>query len=156
MSSTRRPESGAVTLVGILSIIYGMIWVLIGAALIFWGSQLLAFLGMGVEAAKQSGASDKEVQATAQAAGGLADLLLKWILFCGGGLILYGLMPILGGVSVLKRTGKMLTFVFAVFAVVWGAISVYYQEKYGIIVHFAFGVPALIILIMKSDEFQKA
>jgi hypothetical protein len=161
MSTTRRPESAAVTLAGILSIVYGLLWVLLGAALIFWGSQLLTWLGKGEEAVKHSGAADKDVQATTAAAGGLADLLLKWIIFCGGGTILYGLMPILGGISVLRRTGKNLTLVFAFLAILWGGALVYYREnfdKHGLIlasVHFAFGVPALLILLIKSDEFQR-
>src|SRR6516162_10214551 len=108
MSSYDRPQSGAVTAVGVLSIIYGALHVLGGVLLLVLGARLLAMLGLVDEAVAQSGGDEKAKEAVS----GAAKIILSVLYFCAGGVIIYGVLPILGGISVIKRKGKTMTFVF--------------------------------------------
>jgi hypothetical protein len=156
--STRyeKPQSAAVTAVGILSIVYGALWAVGGVVMIFFGAWFLQnVLGLAAETAAQTG--DAQAQETVKQAGGLVGLIMGMIYVCGLGFILYGLFPILGGVFVLKRTGKTLTFVFAILAIIWGVLSLFGLPKsiVEVLIHLGFGLTAVVILSQNSAEFEQ-
>lgn len=156
MSSYERPpqQSGAVTAVGVLSIIYGVLYVLAGAVLVFMGSWLLTQLGLVDKVADEAARQAPGDERLKQEATGMVAMILSWIYVCGGLCALYGLFPILGGIAVIKRTGKTMTFVFAILALVWGVLSVLGKDFIGAAIQFGFGITSLIILSKFSHEFE--
>ena len=173
------PRNPLVTVAGVLSIVYGVASILSGVLVILAGAWLFSFLFAAKETAKEglkdlqinvrdkdqvkdlddaSKKLDKAFQAAATS-GGLFDWIKNSLFMCGGFNILYGILPIIGGIGVINRKGYIITLVFAILACLWGIMWLLFIAAWPISVPFlllnlGFAIVAMIALFGNPREFQ--
>jgi hypothetical protein len=148
----RATPSLAVTVIGLLTVLWGVAYAALGCSLLF-------------AAAATTGQPGPEEQA-----GGYAEVD-RWLtsLFAGlatavgVALLVQGALGALAGAGALRRRpcGRVLTFLVAVLAVLWGLLFLggHDQEPTSVALGAAqvlYGVLAVVVLVRKGAEFSRA
>lgn len=145
MGNTSR-KSLAVTVVGLLTILWGGAYIFLGGAVALAGEQILNNVGPN------------------DPLGGLAPILqivASLLVVLGVLWVLQGVPAILAGVGVLLRKpwGLVLTLLAALLAMFWSSFLLFSSDTQLIAIgsaQFLFGVLVFVILIARRKEFSRA
>ena len=162
-------RSAAVSALGWVNIVYGLLWVALGGYIIFAGADAArVIMQAGAEAkeankqgAGQAGATSEDVQKANQAidagATGFAGIFMAMAGVLGFCAIVSGLPAILVGWGVLARRqwARILTLIFAVLAILagLGGLANYSGGAAPIVsglLHLAYGIFAFVVLLNKQ------
>ncbi|HEV3116842.1 MAG TPA: hypothetical protein VGY58_07310, partial [Gemmataceae bacterium] len=115
-------KSGAVTAIAVIDFVLGGLQVLCGLLFMVFGGTIAGFLGGAMKAQVQK-AGDPQA---AQAAQGLAGLLIAWAAVLGACIMLVGVPLIVAGIGVLNRRqwGRILTLVLVGLMTLLSLISI--------------------------------
>jgi hypothetical protein len=135
-------KSVSVTIIGLVTVFWGVAEGIVGGTLFFRGAAI----------------SDDP-------RGGWGPVFdLMWILLAllGVAVLLHGVLMVVGGLGVLrrKRWGRVLTFIMATLAILWGLVSLAAGDKsVGSICYggaqLLYGILAIAILFRKGAEFSR-
>jgi hypothetical protein len=149
MTSAAEPrKSIAVTLIGVLTLILGLAYVFLGCVFVYSGANMVGDL-----------ADDNAAHVLAP----LLGLVAGFVIVVGVAFVVPGILGILAGTATLLRKplGPGGTFIFAVFAILWGlAFLVLHDEGMTLIVlgaaQILYGVLAFVVLIANRAEFARS
>jgi hypothetical protein len=154
MAQYEAPKNPLVTLAGVLTIVVGVLQIVVGLAVAFLGSMLIAWI-TGT-AAPAAGADHKAQEAV----NSFATMGFIFFLAFGGCLAIIGVLPLIGGIGVVNRKGRIIAMVWGVlcslniFSLLTSfggpfALTIIY------LVYTAYGLFTVIILAMNGKEFEK-
>src|SRR5262245_17408996 len=118
-------RTGAVTAVGVVNLVFGVIGTACGLAFMFLFTMIASlFFGAAKEASKE--ATTEQAKQATEAAGGLMGLLAGFGAIVGICFIAIAALWIVGGIGVLKRQqwGRILTFVLGALTAILAILSV--------------------------------
>jgi hypothetical protein len=145
--ATRTRRSLSVTIVGIATLLLGAAYLLLGTVFVYSGVH---------------GASTLPEDDAAPNWAPVLKMISAVVAFVGGLFIVPGVLGVAGGLGVLfrKQWGRVVTFLVAAVAILWGVAFVALSDPGGMLIalgliQIVYGVVAFVLVIRRGGEFRR-